>query len=94
MCVHLCLKVRGFHWVSPLVAVHVIFWTKSLTELRTHRFGCIDWPASPRGPPVLASPVMGLLAYATMPSVLCWFLRLNSDSLACVAGILSTDLYC
>lgn len=37
------------------------------------------------GPPVLASPMMGLLAYATMPSVLCWFLRLNSDSLACIA---------
>lgn len=89
--IHMYMQARGHEFesqmtlgiVPQLLSALFCFEAGSLTGLGTQQTG---WPVSPRDPPVSASPVQGLRAYATMPDFSPYFWRSSSHLCPCTAS--------
>lgn len=67
MCVCTCVWRSEVDIGYLLWLLSMLYFGQSLTELRTHRFGCTDWPASPRGSSCPGFPhdgIIGICHYA------------------------------
>lgn len=91
--VRICMRRTAANIRCPLYSLSDIFFkTRSLSQPSTHRSAWSDWPASPRAPPVLTTPELGLPMDIMAPAFLCVAAGdLNSRSQARTASIWLTE---
>lgn len=92
MCAYACGGQQPTSGVPFIHSPTYFFQTRSLSQPSTHRSAWSDWPASPRAPPVLTMPELGLPMDFMAPAFLCVAAGdLNSRSQARTASIWLTE---
>lgn len=88
--VAVCVQAEGCHQVSSSAIFHLSFWDTFLPEPGAQWFRWINWPSSPTGPPVSASP---MLRWQVCPPPQLFHINAedsNSDPDDCTASTLPT----